>query len=188
MRAHTFRTLLVATALISASTSLVACAAGATADATASELASAAKHSVDIDEGQLTHIARGKSTALDVEREAAFHGQGYGYVILETQPDDPREDLFVQFDFEGGLDHAKLAPGAHLRFGDGVSAAVDEPLNVTVTAKSRHASQDWESKNIATSVDIRVEEGAHPGSLRVLSSALFQNKERIDAVFDYSVR
>jgi len=92
-------------------------------------------------------------------------------------------------DFQGGLDHADLVPGATLRYSGGYDGSYDPSrLRVSVTGCSGPSDGDWQFDETADEVEVKVAEGAEPGYLHFEVNAHWNGHGGQDATAEFDAR
>jgi len=94
-------------------------------------------------------------------------GDGY-WASINVHSEGSRGFAMGIVNFEGGLDHADLVPGAILRFSNtdyGPDAYDPSMLRISVTGCSGPSDGDWQFDAPADEIEVKVSEGAEPGYL-----------------------
>jgi len=114
-------------------------------------------------------------------------GDGY-WASINVHSEGTRGFAMGIVNFEGGLDHADLVPGATLHFSniDYYDGTYDpSALNVSVTGCSGPSDGDWQFDEPADAVDVKVTEGADPGYLHFEIDAHWNSQAQdVTAQFD----
>lgn len=101
----------------------------------------------------------------DIAQLNGFHDTGY--TNLEVVVTNDRGSAMALLDFEGGVDHPALQPGADLTFVDG-RASDNSGLVVTALACSgQGAYGEWDYDTPANQVDVQVEATDNPDVRRM---------------------
>jgi len=133
--------------------------------------------------GSVSDIA-GPATYVD------SYGDGY-WANINVHSEGTRGFAMGIVNFEGGLNHADLVPGATLRYSStdySYDGSYDpSALRVSVTGCSGPSDGDWQFDESADEVEVKVTEGSEPGYLHFEVSAHWNSRNQ-DATTEFEAQ
>lgn len=113
----------------------------------------------------------------DVEGPAVLRAEGGGsFASVELALETTTGAVMHLIDFDGGIDHRALVPGAHLTFEGGAAPEVEDELLVAPLACNGPEVGTWELDAVIERVELDVTEGPWEGS-RTFTWTLWQAED-----------